>query len=156
MAHRKLSTALASLIKHLDQMEQFAAAAQQWISISVPTGVPKFTVSYMEIVTETAFLRAFSAWEAFLEESFILYLWGKAPPRGRTPTRYVYPPTRRVAEQVVVPEGRKYADWSNFNYVIGRAERFFKDGKPYSDALKSQQTKLQDMQTIRNLSLIHI
>lgn len=150
MAHRKLGTTLASLIKHLGQMEQFAAAAQQWVSIPIPKGVPKFTVPHMEMVTEMAFLRAFSAWEAFLEESFILYLWGKAPPRGRAPKRYAYPPTRRVAEQIVVTEGRDYADWSNFHNVIDRAERFFENGKPYSDALKSQQSKLQDIQTIRN------
>ncbi|MBN2253050.1 MAG: hypothetical protein JW701_05085 [Kosmotogaceae bacterium] len=55
-----------------------------------------------------------------------------------------------MAKQLVVIERRDYADWSNFQSVIGRAERFFEDGKPYSDALKSQQTKLQDMQTIRN------
>ena len=150
MAHRKLGTTLTSLIKHLGQMEQFAAAAQQWVSIPIPRGVPKFTVSHMEMVTEMAFLRAFSAWEAFLEESFILYLWGKAPPRGRAPKRYAYPPTRRVAEQIVVIEGRDYADWSKSQNVIGRAERFFENGKPYFDALRSQQSKLQDIQTIRN------
>ena len=150
MAHRKLGTTLTFLIKRLGQMEQFAAAAQQWVSIPIPRGVPKFTVSHMEMVTEMAFLRAFSAWEAFLEESFILYLWGKAPPRGRAPKRYAHPPTRRVAEQIVVIEGRKYADWSKFHSVIGRAERFFENGKPYSDALKSQQTRLESIQTIRN------
>jgi hypothetical protein len=150
MAHSKLSTTLACLIRHLGQMEQFAAAAQQWVSIPVPRGVPKFTVPHMEMVTEMAFLRAFSAWEAFLEESFILYLWGKDPPRGRIPKRYAYPPTRRVTEQIVVIEGRDYADWSNFQIVIGRAERFFENGKPYSDVLKSQHSKLQDIQTIRN------
>jgi hypothetical protein len=150
MAHCKLSTTLVSLIKHLGQMEQFAAAAQQWVSIPIPRGVPKFTVPHMEMVTEMAFLRAFSAWEAFLEESFILYLWGKDPPRGQAPKRYAYPPTRRVTEQIVVIEGRDYADWSNVHNVIGRAERFFENGKPYSDALKSQHSKLQDIQTIRN------
>ncbi len=150
MAHHKLGTTLTSLIKQLGQMEQFAAAAQQWVSIPTPKGVPKFTVPHMEMVTEMAFLRAFSAWEAFLEESFILYLWGKDPPRGRTPKRYAYPPTRKVAEQIVVTESRDYADWSKFQNVIGRAERFFENGKPYSGALKSQQSKLQDIQTIRN------
>ncbi len=150
MAHRKLSTTLISLIRQLGQMEQLAAAAQQWVSLPIRRGVPKFTVPHLEMVTEMAFLRSFSAWEAFLEESFILYLWGKDPPRGRTPKRYAYPPTRRVAEQIVVIEGRKYADWSKIHNVIGRAERLFENGKPYSDALKSQQGKLQDIQIIRN------
>lgn len=150
MEHRKLSTTLASLIKHLGQMEQFAAAAQQWVFMPIPSGVPEFTEPHMEMVAEIAFLRAFSAWEAFLEESFILYLWGKDSPKGQAPKCYAHPPTRKVAEQIVVTEGRDYADWSKFQNVIGRAERFFENGKPYSGALKGQQSKLQDIQTIRN------
>ena len=151
MAHRKLSTTLTSLSRQLDQMEQLAAAAQQWVSLPIPRGVPKFTVPHLEMVTEMAFLRAFLAWEAFLEESFILYLWGKAPPRqGCAPICYANPPTRRVAEQIVVPRRGGYADWSKLDNVIHRAERFFENGKPYSDALKSQQNKLQDIHTIRN------
>jgi hypothetical protein len=131
-------------------MEQLAAAAQQWVSLPIRRGVPKFTVPHLEMVTEMAFLRAFLAWEAFLEESFILYLWGKAPPRGRAPKCYARLPTRRVAEQIVVPRRGGYADWSKLDNVLHRAERFFENGKPYSDALKSQQNKLQDIHTIRN------
>jgi len=117
-----------------------------------PTGVPKFTVLHMEIVTEMAFLRAFLAWEAFLEESFILYLWGKNPPRGKPPKPCVHPPTRRVAEQLVA-EGKDYADWAEVQNVIKRAERFFQDGEPYSDALRSRRSRLQDIKIVRNATV---
>jgi hypothetical protein len=150
MAHRKLKTTLAALSRNLHRMEQFTTAAQQWVYMAAPRGAPRFSAFHMEMVTEMAFLRAFMAWEAFLEESFVLYLWGKDPPRGRTPRRYAQAPTRRVAEQLVVAEGRAYADWAEVQNVVGRAERFFENGEPYSGALKSQQSKLQDIKTVRN------
>ena len=150
MAHRKLCASCCSFTKRLGQMKHVAEAGQQWVSIPIPNGVPDFTVSHMEMIIEIAFLRAFLSWEAFLEESFILYLWGKSPPRGRIPKRYVYPPTREIAEQIVIIPGKEYSDWAKFQNVISRAERFFENGKPYSDALKSQHSKLQDIETIRN------
>jgi hypothetical protein len=150
MAHFKLRTTLVALTKNLDQMEQLAAAAQQWASMPTPRSMPKFTTFHSEIVTEMAFLRSFLAWESFLEESFVLYLWGKNPPRSEILKRYACPPTRRVAEQLIVAEGRDYADWAEVQNVIGRAGRFFQGGEPYSDALRSQQSRLQDIKTVRN------
>jgi len=153
MAHRKLSAVLAALAKSLNQTEQLAAAAHQWSVAAFPKGVPKFSAHHKEMVTELAFLRAFLAWEAFLEESFILYLWGKQPPKGHSPIRYASPPTREVAEQLVA-EGRDYADWTVASKVIKRAERYFKDGKPFSPALRSQLHMFEEMKTIRN-AIVH-
>jgi hypothetical protein len=150
MAHYKLETTLTALTKSLDGMERFVNAARQWVYVAIPKGVPRFTVSHMEMVTEMAFLRCFLAWEAFLEESFILYLQGKNAPGGKMPKCYVQPPTREVAEQIIVPDGREYADWAKVRNVIRRAERFFRDGEPYSGALKSQQDRLQHIETVRN------
>ena len=94
MAHYKLGATLVALTKDLDRMERLASAAQQWAYMTPPSGVPKFTLYYLEVVTEMAFLRAFSAWEAFLEESFILYLWGKDSPIGKGPVRHANPSSR--------------------------------------------------------------
>ncbi len=154
MAHYKLSTVLADLVKSLNRTEQLAAAAQQWALVATPRGVPKFSSLHKEMVTELAFLRAFLAWEAFLEESFILYLWGKRPPKGYPPRRYVSPQNRKVAEQLIVPEGRDYVDWTAASKVISRAERFFRDGKPYSSALRAQQHMFDEMKAIRN-AIVH-
>jgi len=152
MAHYELKTTLTALTERLDRTERCAAAAQRWAYMPTSTGWPKFTVFHMEMVTEMALLRAFLAWEAFLEESFILYLWGKKPPRGKLPKPCVHPPTRRVAEQLVA-EGKDYADWAEVEKVIKRAERFFQDGEPYSDALKSQKSRLQDIKIVRNAAV---
>ena len=150
MPHSKLVTILRALKNKLDKVERFAIAARRWAYPAKQAVVPKFTIYHKDLVIEMAFLRAYSAWESFLEESFILYLWGKSPPLGTGPRRYANPPTRKIAERLVLSEGRDYADWSEAQNVVKRAERFFEEGQPYSDALRSQQSRLQDIKTIRN------
>jgi hypothetical protein len=100
-------------------------------------------------MTEMAFLRAYLAWEVFLEETFVSYLLGMRPPRGRSPRRYTFPPNRRAAEQWVIPEGRPFAKWDAVA-VANRAERFFRSGGPFTSSLRSQQSAFDDMKTIRN------
>jgi hypothetical protein len=96
-----------------------------------------------------AFLRAFLAWEAFLEESFILYLSRQKPPRGRAPHRFAFPPSQRAALEWVA-EGRDYASWTHATHVSGRAERFFRDGRPFAPVLRGNQNILDEARIIRN------
>lgn len=145
-----LHQSLLALTKNLDGTENLVMAASQWGQVRFPSGVPRFSVRHKEIITELAFLRAFLAWELFLEETFVLYLLGQTAPRGRPPYRFVFPPTRRGALHLILPEGRDYVSWSVASTVAARAERFFRDGRPFSAALQSQMTILNDMRTIRN------
>jgi hypothetical protein len=113
-------------------------------------GSKTFSTRDKELITELAFLRAFLAWESFLEESFLLYLLGKKPPKGRQPRRYAQPPTRKVAEELLIVEGRRYTDWTRADMVVERSQRFFRNGEPFFGALKSKQAFLEDVRTIRN------
>jgi len=101
-------------------------------------------------ITELAFLGAFLAWEAFLEKSFLVYLSGQAPSRGRVPKRYYYPPNQRMAMDWL-SEGRDYAKWADAGEVSRRAARFFEDGYPFAVVLRSNQTALTDANIIRNV-----
>jgi hypothetical protein len=101
-------------------------------------------------MTELAFLRSFLAWETFLEQSFILYLSGQRPPRGRAPHRYAFPPNQRAAMDWVVPEGRPYARWTVATDVSARAERLFQAGRPFAPVLRGNQNVLEDARLIRN------
>jgi len=101
-------------------------------------------------MTEMAFLRAFLAWESFVEESFILYLSGQKPPRGRAPNRYAFPPNHKTARDWLIPESRDYAEWSMPTQVSARAERFFGAGRPFVPVLRSNQNALDEVRIIRN------
>ena len=103
-------------------------------------------------MNELAFLKAFLAWESFLEESFVLYLVGQKPPRGRPPHRYAFPPTQSAANEWLLPESgrRDYVEWASAGGVIIRADRFFRNGRPYTPVLKSNLNALDEMRKIRN------
>jgi hypothetical protein len=97
-----------------------------------------------------AFLHAFLAWEVFVEESFILYLVGQQPPRGRAPIRHTFPPNQRAAREWIIPEGRRYATWNIPTHVSNRALRFFRDGRPFTEVLRANQSLLDEARIIRN------
>jgi hypothetical protein len=95
-----------------------------------------------------AFLRAFTSWESFLEDTFLLYLLGHKPPKGAPPRRYGFPQTPDAAAEWCT-DGKPYAKW-HVNDVQRRANRWFKDGKPFTPALQSQQSRLMQLVSIRN------
>jgi hypothetical protein len=99
-------------------------------------------------LTELAFFRVFSAWEAFLEETFILYMLGQQAPRGRKVRRYGFPPNEDAAYEWVA-DGREYAKWTPDN-VKPRAKRLFRDGRPFEAALTSHHNLLFQLKTVRN------
>ncbi|MGZ8846003.1 MAG: hypothetical protein ACXW3C_06020 [Pyrinomonadaceae bacterium] len=147
---QSLYQALMSLVKSIEDTEKLVANADQWSQVRLPAGVPKFSVKHKDMVTELAFLRVFLAWELFIEETFLLYLIGKNPPKGRAPYRFVFPPNRKTAVGLVIPEGRDFVHWTTAQTIVARSERFFRDGKPFSPVLRGQLNALNEMRIIRN------
>jgi hypothetical protein len=131
-------------------MERLAAASQQWISVTFPVGITKFSPRHKDTVLGLSFLRAFVAWETFLEQSFISYLLGSKPPGGPKPKRLVKPTTRHMAVLVIIGGDRDYADWYKYDQLKGRAKKYFKDGKPFTDALSGRKLLFEEMATLRN------
>jgi hypothetical protein len=99
-------------------------------------------------ITELAFFRTVRAWEAFLEETFILYLLGQQPPRGKKAHRYGFPPSEKAAYEWVA-DGRNYANW-NPDHVRSRSKRLFRNGHPYEPVLSAHQNLLHQIKTVRN------
>lgn len=150
MASRRLISVLSEFTRSLQECRELSTSAYR---LSVPAaagGRPVITQKTRDQMTEMAFLRSFLAWESFVEESFILYLFGQRPPRGRTPYRYAFPPNFRTATEWVVPERRSYAEWTSAQDVSRRAERFFRDGRPFAPVLMSNHHMLEEVRTIRN------
>ena len=152
MPHLKLSSVLAKLKQDTKYTEKFFFAAEKWADPIQNILKPKFTTRHRLTLTEMAFLNVFISLEKFLEESFILYLLGKIPPSGKSPTCYVKPSTRKIAEQLTIPEGgKKYSDWSSPSLVASRAEKYFKQGEPFANSIKLNQALIDNMKTIRNV-----
>lgn len=149
MSHLHLRTVLVDLSKNLSETGQLAAASQQWVSVSFPRGVPKFTAHHKDTVTKFAFLQAFLALEAFLEDSFLLYLLGKNPPVGRRPHRLLNPATRKEATRMLVGE-KSFVEWAKWDDLDKRASFCFRDGRPYSAALAGQKGVFREMNVLRN------
>jgi hypothetical protein len=100
------------------------------------------------VLHEAAFLRAFVAWERFLESSFLSYLMGQQPLRGRPPHRYYQPPN--VASALNFLKGRRpYLDWTEAVHVAERAKAVFRNGGCFL-RLQAQNLVLQDMKKVRN------
>ena len=150
MAQRKLRTVLAEFLRSLQECRRLSADAYRWSSPGAHRTRPYISRKRRDDMTEMAFLRAFLAWEIFVEESFILYLSGQKPPRGRAPNRYAFPPNQKTARDWVVPERRDYAEWTVPTQVSGRAERFFQAGRPFAPVLRSNQNVLDEVRIIRN------
>jgi hypothetical protein len=112
--------------------------------------VPKFSLRHRETVTRLAFLQVFLAWEAFLEESFILYLLGKKPPIGPQPKRLDYRPTTRKQAFRYIVGDRNYADWTKIGDLRDRSKKYFVLGKPFTDAFIGEQINFEEMAVIRN------
>lgn len=148
MAARRLVTALTVFSRCLKDARDLADDAHRW-SIPTQPGAPaQISSQRRDTLTEVAFLRAFTGWEIFLEETFLLYLLGHQPPKGRPPRRYGFPPNKEAASEWCT-EGREYAKWS-VGDVRKRADRWFRHGKPFTPALQGQQVRLEQLITIRN------
>jgi hypothetical protein len=148
MAARRLGTALTVFSRCLKDARELADDAYKW-SIPAQTGArAQISPQRRDTLTEMAFLRAFTGWEIFLEETFLLYLLGHQPPMGQPPCRYGFPPSKEAASEWCT-EGRDYAKW-NVSDVRRRADRWFRHGKPFTPALRGQQSRLDQLITIRN------
>lgn len=145
MPQRQLRAVLTRLQGAVRECRRLADDARRW---SLPGSQPHITQKRRDSMMELAFFRAFLAWESFLEESFVLYLLGKKPPRGRAPRRFALPPNRQAAQDFVA-EGHEYPRWDAAS-VGSRAQRFFLGGGAFTNALRSNQALLEEAQTIRN------
>jgi len=101
-------------------------------------------------IAEMAFLRVLLAWEDFLEESFIRYMIGATPRRGRWPRPESRPKTLDRARTIMLGERRDYVDWYSPDAVNKRAELHFSRPELYVNAINAVATHLNRMRIIRN------
>jgi hypothetical protein len=134
----------------MKESRSLANDAYQWASGVGKKGHPYISEKRRDSIVELAFFKAFLAWEAFLEETFVLYIMGYIPPKGPSPKRYYFPPNRAMVEEWLA-EGKEYTKWASSSEVATRAGRHFENGFPFTAVLNSNQVALSDAKTIRNM-----
>lgn len=145
---RKLTTVISDFRKCVQNSRRLADDAYNWSIPAAGHPQPRINAKRRDAIVELAFFRALNGWEAFLEESFILYMLGQQAPRGRKARRYGFPPSEEAAYDWVA-EGRDYAKWTHHE-VRKRAERLFSGGRPFAPVLDKQPSLFIQTKTIRN------
>jgi hypothetical protein len=149
LARRRLDLVYKDFLYNLDEAERLTFVIAPWHGLREVNGVRQRVNNFYDLVLGLAFLRGFLAWEQFLENSFILYSLGKASPNGFSPNRYIIPRSREHA--ISFSKGDKiFCKWDDLNFILGRANKFFRDGKPFHDPLRSRTTILNNIKTLRN------
>jgi hypothetical protein len=140
MANPSTKAAFHALGRQLTQSIQLVAALRG-------RGTPFFQ---LQQISELAFLRIYMAWETFLEDSFTRFMCGASSLSGSHPRSYVKPLNIDHAREILIGPKLRYADWTDPQLVVERAELIFAGGRPFASPVRAATTELNDMRTVRN------
>jgi hypothetical protein len=115
----------------------------------------RVSLDNLEISTlyEVSFLKIFTEWERFLENSFIGYLMGKS-------TKKLKPKmiTKRMSVDKaydLIKGTKQYPDWTKVEDILTLASLFFITLNPYDSILRTTHKELSQIKIIRN-AITHI
>jgi hypothetical protein len=103
-----------------------------------------------------SFLSIVSAWEEYLEGSFLRYMAGAKSESGYSPRLRIGPANSTTQAMSVLAgtanqnEAMRSMRWSDFDWVLAKAHVFFHRGEPYSLVSGRFLERLKDAQIIRN------
>jgi len=140
MPNPSAKAAFTVLSRQLNQSIQLVAALRG-------RGTPFFQ---LQQISELAFLRIFLSWEGFLEDSFIRFMRGASSLSGSRPRSYVKPLNIDHARDFLIGPKLRYADWSDPQVVVERANLIFAGGKPFATPIQAATRELNEMRIIRN------
>lgn len=101
-----------------------------------------------ERLCEMTFIILFTAWEQFLETTFITLIVDA--PLATFKRRHRVLVTDFDTAYDLIRGSRKYVEWADPNQVRERAKVFFKGGEPFESALSAVSDDLMKMRIIRN------
>lgn len=107
-----------------------------------------------QALTEYAFLKAFVAWEYFLERSMLRYSLGDLSCNGRVAARRLSPQNEIHAYEIIKGKG-SFVEWGQTDTIRGIAKILFVNGEPFETPLTSISRELQETKIVRN-SITHI
>jgi hypothetical protein len=142
-----IALSLAAFQASVSQCDSLVANAHK----TDATGVALFPALDQRQITVAAFLNLFMSWETFLEEVLSKLLAGSPTILGRTPVRYVVPPTEEVARLIIIGVNR-FFDYGNHDNVRRIVGIYFENGYPFEPHLSAVNADLCDLRTMRNAS----
>ncbi|MFC1621283.1 hypothetical protein ACFL2G_03155 [Candidatus Omnitrophota bacterium] len=104
-------------------------------------------------IYEISFLKVFTGWEAFLENSFIAYMSGATSKKSK-PRLYLKKINKDHALKILCGT-LEYPDWTKIEEVRTLAKLYFIKGGPFLLPLKEIEVYYNEMKKIRN-AIAHI
>lgn len=111
-------------------------------------GVAVLSKNQMSLITEGVFIRAFSSYESFLEQVFILYCRGKHTMSGLKVNRFIVPKDAQHAREII-KSAMPFIEWNSPDTMIRRSETYL-DGGPIKQAIVQHRDRLNTIRKIRN------
>lgn len=112
--------------------------------------IPQINIqsTVIDNIYEIAFIKILTAWESFLEDSFLNYLCGHYV-KNQKPKKIVNRLTIDQAYDLIKGKGN-YPDWTNISEIRHFSDLFFIANNPYKIPLSSLETYYNEMKSIRN------
>lgn len=147
---RKVSAVHGDFIRELDGFLRLDAQNQQRYRAGPGRpGPATLSKSQMILMTESIFTKAFSHYEMFLEELFILYTRSKSTINGKRVYSYIAPRDGKHARDML-KSNMPFLEWNSPDNIIKRCETYLKDGDPIKLSITTHSARLQTMRSIRN------
>lgn len=112
-------------------------------------GKDRLSKSQMYLLTEAIFTRAFSRYEEFIEQVFLLYCQGRPGSSGVRVGSYIKPRNPAHAKSMV-KSGMTFIEWNAPDKILSRSETYLYPENPMHLAITTNQARLQNIRRVRN------
>jgi len=147
---RKVSAVHSDFVRELDRFLRLDSQNQQRYRAGPGRpGPATLSKSQMILMTESIFTKAFSHYELFLEELFILYTREKLTIGGKRVGSYIFPRDAAHARDML-KSSMPFLEWNSPDNVIRRCETYLAEGNPIKLSITTHSSRLQTMRVIRN------
>lgn len=109
----------------------------------------QLSIHRLQLMYEMAFLKVFTAWEVFLEETFIRYMCGYASSVGQqAPRSGAFVASLPDARRTLL-SGQRYLLWHAPAKIQARSQRFFINGL-HESVIASNQSRMEWFASVRH------
>ena len=149
MGSQNLASSLKSFHYRIDHAADFANRCES--ARHATANRPGLRNIQLEWVAEAALLKIVIASEQLFEHSMAMYVAGHKSPSGYRPGCLRRMNISISDARSIFKGDQNYVGWVDTSVVVRRAERWLKQGEPFSSILASSSTLLGYLRTMRNM-----